>query len=99
MSDAAPDHGADRSGGPVPPDVDQRVQAGLDHLQRAAREVIAASRALLDAAEELVEDPRTAAGVADLVRGLAGGLRPPQGRGDDAEGPDDGPSVQRIPVS
>ena len=91
---------------------DPRVQAGLEHLQRAAREVIAASRALLDAAEDLVEDPKAAASVLDLLgevaargrsavarmpgAGHAGGPTGADGDGDD---PDDGPSVQRIPVS
>lgn len=51
---------------------DPRVQAGLDHLQRAAREVIAASRALLDVAEELVDDPRAAASLADVLGSLGG---------------------------
>lgn len=30
------------------------------HLQRAAREMIAAARGMLDAAEQLVDDPKTA---------------------------------------
>ncbi|MCU1498854.1 MAG: hypothetical protein JWM47_2807 [Acidimicrobiales bacterium] len=46
---------------------DPRVQAGLEHLQRAAREVIAASRALLDVADDLVEDPRALGGVVGLL--------------------------------
>ncbi|MCB1038191.1 MAG: hypothetical protein KDA94_01465 [Acidimicrobiales bacterium] len=94
---------------------DPRVRDGLDHLQRAAREVISASRALLDLAEELVEDPRTAAGVVDLLgsvatraraageaAGRAAGRAGPSGR-TSAQGPgddgDDDPPVQRIPVS
>ena len=52
-------------------DPDPRLQAGLEAVQRAAREVIAASRALLDVAEDLVEDPRAAASIADLLGGLA----------------------------
>ncbi len=81
-------------------DDDPRVQAGLDHLQRAAREMIAASRALLDVAEELVEDPKAAAGIVDLLGSVAN--RRPRAaaseRSDDA-GDDDDPPVQRIPVS
>ena len=89
-------------------EADPRVQAGLDHLQRAAREVITASRALLDVAEELVEDPKAAAGLADLlgsVGTMAARFRPPAGATqrpgadgfDDDDDPD--PPVQRIPVS
>ena len=79
---------------------DPRVQAGLDHLQRAAREMIAASRALLDVAEELVEDPKAASGIIDLLGSVAGRAarptsRPAADHGDD----DDEPPVQRIPVS
>jgi hypothetical protein len=93
-------HGAGDGG----PDLDPRLQAGLDHLQRAAREVIAASRALLDVAEELVDDPKAAAGVVDLLgslgtlaarRARAGGWPTGGGRGDGGadgggSGPDDG---------
>jgi hypothetical protein len=78
---------------------DPRLQAGLDHLQRAAREMIAASRALLDVAEELVEDPKAASGIIDLFGSVAGRgeRRPPQGSPDGHDGDD--PPVQRIPVS
>ena len=86
-------------------DQDPRVQAGLEHLQRAAREMIAASRALLDVAEELVEDPKAAAGIVDLLGSVAaaapGRVRGPLGgrTADPADDPDDDPPVQRIPVS
>jgi hypothetical protein len=78
---------------------DPRLQAGLDHLQRAAREMIAASRALLDVAEELVEDPKTAAGILDVLGSVAGrGVgRAPVSTADADD--DDDPPVQRIPVS
>ena len=78
---------------------DPRVQAGLDHLQRAAREMIAASRALLDVAEELVEDPKTAAGILDVLGSVAGrGVgRAPVSEPEADDGDD--PPVQRIPVS
>lgn len=94
MSDDA-DTGSGRNGFD---DVDPRVQAGLDHLQRAAREVIAASRALLDVAEELVEDPKAASGIIDLFGSVAGraGRAPVRTGLDDDE---DDPPVQRIPVS
>lgn len=92
---------------------DPRVAAGVEHLQRAAREVIAASRSLLDAAEDLVEHPdalvRITGVLADLGE-LAGRAartagNPARGRGADRErggdrdGPDDDPPVQRIPIS
>ncbi len=90
---------------------DPRVQAGIDHLQRAAREVIAASRALLDVAEELVEDPRAVGSLADVLASV-GDLaaratrsgpgdahrRGAGGRQPAADGDDD-PPVQRIPIS
>lgn len=88
---------------------DPRVQAGVEHLQRAAHEAIAASRALLDVAEDLVDDPRALGGVLELLGGL-GGLaarvsgpvrRPGRGPSPDpfASDDDDDPPVQRIPVS
>jgi hypothetical protein len=79
---------------------DPRVQAGVEHLQRAAHEVIAASRALLDVAEDLVDDPAAVPGILGLL-GSVGDLVgrrprpvPHAGRPDD-----DDPPVQRIPVS
>ncbi len=89
-------------------DDDPRVQAGVETLQQAAREVISASRALLDLAEELVDDPgavRAVAGFVGEMAGAAGGLGAVRDRrrpGDDLDGdddPDDDPPVQRIPVS
>lgn len=82
------DPGGDRDERSRPGLDDPRVAAGIEHLQRAAREVIAASRALLDAAEDLVDQPdgitRLAGVVADLgdlagrtVRAAAGGAAPP----------------------
>lgn len=73
--------------------------AGLEHLQAAAREVIQATRSLLDAAEALVEDPAAVQSVVgtftSLVQAAAGRLR----RDDEpGEGEDDG-RVQRIRIS
>lgn len=59
------------------PESDGRQLAeGLDHLQNAAKELVAAARSFLDVAEEVIEDDArfsgAAASVADLVsRGLA----------------------------
>lgn len=36
---------------------DELAREGLEHLQAAAREMLAAARAMLDVMEELVEDP------------------------------------------
>ncbi|MGV3760602.1 MAG: hypothetical protein ACO1PW_13830 [Actinomycetota bacterium] len=47
---------------------EELARAGLEHLQAAAREVIKATRSLLDAAEELVDDPTA---VQDAVATLA----------------------------
>ena len=48
-------------------DADDKVHQGIEHLQAAAREMIQATRSLLDAAEELIDDPKS---VQDLVGSL-----------------------------
>ena len=80
-------------------DAEDKVAEGIEHLQAAAREMIRATRSLLDAAEELVDDPKS---VQDLVGSLAHAaqmaanrFRPSAARSDD----DDGGHVQRIKVS
>lgn len=71
-----------RAGRPGRDDLDGDEQArtgagaeGIEHLRAAAGELIAACRAMLDAAEELLEDPATVSAVADgfgaLLRGAA----------------------------
>ena len=51
---------------------DQRAADGVEHLQRAARELLAAARSFLDVVEDVVEDrdrlSGAAASVVDLVR-------------------------------
>ncbi len=73
---------------------------GVEHLQAAAREMIKATRSLLDAAEGLVEDPaaiRNLVGtLSSLAQAAAGRLRPDGPEGDD---PGDDGKVQRIRVS
>jgi hypothetical protein len=49
-------------------ETDDKLQQGIEHLQAAAREMIQATRSLLDAAEELVEDPRS---VQEVIGALA----------------------------
>lgn len=84
------------------PRSDQEGKAGdaaaevVAHLQAAALEVIAAFRALLDAAEDVVRDPEGALAVAATLAGR-GRARGP--RGEDGEGEGDDGRVQRIPVS
>lgn len=78
------------------------ARAGVEHLQAAAREVIQATRSLLDAAEELVDDPSAiqnlAGTIASVAQAAAGRLRgDPSGQAPD--GDDDPGRVQRIRVS
>ncbi len=77
---------------------------GMVHLQAAAREMIGAARALLDAAEQLVEDPATVGKVVSMVSTFAQaaatatpGASASTERDDD-EDDDQGP-VERIVVS
>ena len=81
-------------------DGDDKVHQGIEHLQAAAREMIQATRSLLDAAEGLVEDPQALRSVVGTLSGLAqaaaGRLRPDPAAGDD---PDDPGKVQPIKVS
>lgn len=81
-------------------DSDDKVQQGIEHLQAAAREMIQATRSLLDAAEELVEDPSVMHGLvgslASMAQAAAGRFRTggPSPHEDDVER-----HVQRIKVS
>ena len=90
------DAGTSRSGG------EGRPPPGVDVLQAAAQEAIDATRALLDVAEALVNDPDTAKRIGSLVdaarttvaRAAAGADRTDT----DRDRPDDD-GVQRIPLS
>ena len=86
---------------------DTRPPPGVDALQAAAREAIVATRALLDVAEALVNDPemverlgsvvRAASGAAARAARAAGSPTGSEARG--ADRPEDGDDgVQRIPV-
>jgi hypothetical protein len=66
---------ADGSAGPPGPDPTDRAREGVEHLQAAARELIAAARAALDVAEDLVDDPDMAASMAGAVGSLGDMLR------------------------
>jgi len=72
------------------------AQDGLNHLQAAAREMIAAARAFLDAAEAVVEDPQQvtqAVGVVGSFVKAASAAVQPTAR--DA----DGDPIERITVT
>jgi hypothetical protein len=65
--------------GDLPPAAQARAREGIEHLQAATRELIAAARAGLDVAEEVVNDPeaaasvvRTLSSVGELARYLSG---------------------------
>ena len=46
---------------------DERARQGVEHLQAAAIEVIAALKAFLDVAEDVVRDPASAAALAASI--------------------------------
>jgi hypothetical protein len=90
------------TGGTVAQD---RARDGLDHLQNAARELIAAARAALDVAEDVIDDPDTIAsvvgaagqfgGLGDLVRNLLPTHRLHRDAGGDGDGDGDGERFDR----
>ncbi len=47
------------------------ARQGLEHLQVAAREMIAAARSMLDACEEMLDDPHAGETVASIVGTVA----------------------------
>ena len=70
---------------------EERAREGVEHLQAAAVEVIAALRAFLDIAEEVVRDPGAAASLAASVVDAARPEAAPDGA--------PAPRVTRIRVS
>jgi hypothetical protein len=82
------------------PDDRDGLAEGVEHLQMAAKEMIRATRSLLDAAEGLVEDPAALQGLlgtlGSLASAAAGRLRADLGATDD-DGDDGG--VQPIKLS
>lgn len=85
MTDAT---GAEDEGGG-----DARTGEAVAHLQNAARELLAAARAFLDLAEEVVEDPKAGEALFESLGDVARRLAPRPG----PEPPEDG-GVQHIPV-
>jgi hypothetical protein len=55
---------------------DERTAEGVEHLQAAALELIAAARVFLDATEELVHDRELAGDVVASIASLAGAVAP-----------------------
>ena len=83
--------------------LDDRAADGLAHLQAAARELIAAARAALDVAEDLVDGPGSVSAVVDafgaVMRSAARVGRDMAGARHDDDDDDDGPGgVERIRV-
>lgn len=82
---------------------DDRAAEGLDHLQRAGMELIAAARAFLDVAEELVADRDRVAEVVSMVGSVAGDAMAAASRATGRPGPTGGggdePSVEHIDVT
>ncbi|MEJ7582771.1 MAG: hypothetical protein WKF43_01545 [Acidimicrobiales bacterium] len=85
--------------------VEDAAARGLEALQAAAHDMIAAAKAMLEVADDLVGDPRTAR---DLLSVLSSVVAPPPrkappGRDRDVasgdQDDDDDGRVQRIPVS
>ncbi len=88
---------------------DTRPPPGVDALQAAAREAIDATRALLDVAEAMVNDPEMVERFGSVVRAATGAATraaraagtstgsPTREAGDQPDDGDDG--VQRIPVA
>lgn len=79
---------------------EDRAREGVEHLQTAAIEVIAAVRAFLDVAEAVVRDPSAAANAAstllDVARSTTGAAASDPA---DPAAPSSEPRVSRIRVS
>ena len=85
---------------------EERARDGLEHLQAAARELIAAARAMLDVAEDLVDEPGAVQDVVEFLGAAArsavrsAGLGGRSGGGDGDDGDDGGATrIEHIDVS
>jgi hypothetical protein len=89
-----------RAGGSAPPERDGLAE-GVEHLQAAAKEMIRATRSLLDAAEGLVEDPAALQGLLGTLGSLASTAanRLKVDLGGTSGRPDDDGRVQHIDLS
>jgi hypothetical protein len=82
---------------PIPstsPNPSERARDGLEHLQSAARELIAAARAALDVAEGIIDDP-------DAVSSMVGRLaeRTLHAHSSQSSPDDDESVIERITVT
>lgn len=77
---------------------EDRAREGVEHLQTAAIEVIAAVRAFLDVAEAVVRDPGAAAAAASALLDVARQPSSPASGAGDVASPGE-PRVSRIRVS
>ena len=68
---ADPDETSPQQGDPGDRDADG-VAVGVEHLQSAARELVAAARSFLDVVEQVVEDDRRVAGAASSFAEILG---------------------------
>lgn len=78
---------------------EDRAREGVEHLQTAAIEVIAAVRAFLDVAEAVVRDPTAAANAASTLFDVARSTAAAAGAPGDPSAPSSEPRVSRIRVS
>jgi hypothetical protein len=69
---------------------EERAGEAVEHLQTAARELIAAARAFLDVAEEVVEDPKAGEALLDTLGDVARRIVPRAGGGRGGEQADGG---------
>ena len=77
---------------------EEHAQEVVQHLQAAALELIAAARAMLDIAEDVVKDPGQAVAMASVVAHAAGQAQQ-HARSHGPPGAPDGHRVQHIRVS
>ena len=77
---------------------DDRARQGVEHLQAAAIEMIAAFRSFLDIAEEVVRDPSAVTAFASSLVETARSAAPSAPSASGAEAPTE-PRVTRIRVS
>ncbi|HEY6415555.1 MAG TPA: hypothetical protein VIX41_04940 [Acidimicrobiales bacterium] len=92
------------------PNCPDRAREGLQHLQAAARELIYAARALLDVAEDLIDDPAAIATLAGALGAMGDAARRRattpaaagdhgEHRGEDGAGAVPEPTIERITVA
>ncbi|HEY6416668.1 MAG TPA: hypothetical protein VIX41_10535 [Acidimicrobiales bacterium] len=83
-----------------------RAREGIQHMQAAARELIHAARALLDVAEDVIDDPAAAAtlmsalgAMGDAARRRATAASAAGGSGEGDVGVVPEPTIERITVA